>query len=173
MIDDIGRSGYKMPMDEALEAALRGNLFQLLFRVARRIDEQARARVNAEAGRVVARASTVALFPHLSTEGTSIGAIASALGITKQAVSKRVAELVEHGVVEVISDPDDARIRRVRLTPHGIAAFHHGLGVLAGLERDLTPRVGASRLDALREALVALDAALDDADLEVSASRPQ
>lgn len=159
-------------MDDALEAAKRGNLFQLLFRVARRVDEAARARVNAEAGHVVARASTVALFPHLSTEGTKVTALAEALGITKQAVSKRVAELVAHGVVEVVADPDDARVRRVRLTPHGIAAFHHGLGVLAGLERDLAPRVDPARLDALRDALAALDAALDGLEAPEGAVSP-
>lgn len=149
-------------MDEALEAAKRGSTFQLLFRVARRVDERARARVNAEAGRVVARASTVALFPHLSREGTRVGVLAERLGISKQAVSKRVAELAEHGVVELVDDPEDARARLVRLTDHGVAAFHHGIGVLAGIERELAEEIGVDAIAELRAALARVDAALGD-----------
>jgi DNA-binding MarR family transcriptional regulator len=148
---------------ELIEAAKRASTFQLLMRCARRIDERARERINAEAGAVVARPSTMALLPHIAFEGTRIVELADKLGITKQAVSKRVAELVAHGVVELTDDPQDRRAKLVRFTAHGLAAIQHGLGVLGALERELADQVGAERMDTLRETLVGLDAALGPA----------
>src|SRR5688572_19038678 len=116
---------------ERLDAAKRASTLQLLMRCARRIDERARARIDAEAGQVIARPATMALFPHIALEGTRIVDLADKLGISKQAVSRRVQELVDHGILELAEDPRDARARLVRFTPRGVAAIHHGLGVLA------------------------------------------
>lgn len=148
---------------ELIQAAKRASTFQLLIRCARRIDERARERINAEAGAVVARPSTMVLLPHIAFEGTRIVELADELGISKQAVSKRVAELVEHGVVELADDPHDRRAKLVRFTAHGLAAIQHGLGVLGDLERQLAQEVGVERMDALRETLLRLEAALGPA----------
>lgn len=145
-----------------LEATKRANTLQLLIRCARLVDERARARVNDEAGQFVARASTMALLPHLSLDGTRIVDLADRLEISKQAVSKRVAELVAHGVVEVVPDPADGRAKLVRFTPHGLAAIRHGLGVLNGLEHQLAEQIGADRMATLREILADLSDLLDD-----------
>ena len=147
-----------------LDAAKRQSTLHLLIRCARLVDERARARVNAEAGRIVARPSTMALFPHLDLEGTRVVDLAARLQISKQAVSQRVAELVEHGIVEVVPDPDDGRARLVRFTPHGLAAIHHGLGVLVSLERELAGTIGADRMAGLGETLALLSDALDNLD---------
>ncbi|MEQ1567676.1 MAG: helix-turn-helix domain-containing protein [Myxococcota bacterium] len=155
-----------------LEAAKRASTFQLLLRCARRVDELARARVNAEAGRVVVRASTVALLPHVSFEGTRITELAAALGISKQAASKRVAELEAEGVLVVEVDPTDARARRVRFTPFGLEAIGHGLGVLAEIERELAAAVGAEPLERLGDTLRAIDDALDPLTTRLSVSAP-
>ncbi|MCC6623375.1 MAG: MarR family transcriptional regulator [Deltaproteobacteria bacterium] len=121
------------------------------------------ARVNAEAGRVVLRPAIANLFPHIALEGTRVSELAGKLGVSKQAVSKLVGELVGEGVLELGPDPDDARARRVRFTRRGIAAIHHGMGVFREVERELGERVGAERLarlgDDLRALLDALDAA--------------
>jgi DNA-binding MarR family transcriptional regulator len=147
------------PLD--LEAAKRASTLQLLIRAARLVDERARGRINDEAGRQIARPSTMALFPHIALEGTRIVDLADRLQITKQAVSKRVGELVEHGIVEVVADPADGRAKLVRFTAHGLAAIHHGLGVLNGIERELAERIGTERMTALRETLDLLNENLD------------
>jgi DNA-binding MarR family transcriptional regulator len=150
-----------MDDNELLEQAERTSPFQLLMRVARRVDERARERINAEAGRVVARPASMALLPHVALEGTRVVDLADKLQISKQAVSKRVAELVEEGIFELVDDPSDGRARLVRFTAHGKAAIHHGLGVLASLERELGERIGPDRLAELHRTLLELDAALD------------
>jgi len=144
-----------------LEKAKQASTLQLLFRCARLANEEAMGRVNTEAGRPVFRGAIANLLPHISFEGTRLGALADKVGVTKQAVSKVVAEMAEQGIVEVVPDPDDARGRLVRFTARGAEAIQHGLGVLAGLERDLAAAVGVRRMRELQQTLVALSAALD------------
>lgn len=148
-------------MNPTLQEAKRQATFHLLLRAARLVDEAAIARVNAEAGRPVARRALLALFPHVDLEGTRLGDLAERLGVTKQAVSKSVGELAEQGVLEVVPDPTDGRARLVRFTPRGLEAIHHGLGVLAALEAEASARIGPDRMAALHDALTALLAALD------------
>ncbi len=144
-----------------LEEAKRGNTLQLLFRCARLANEEAAARVNAEAGRPVFTGAIANLLPHITFEGVRIGALAAKLGITKQAVSKVVADMAEQGIVELIPDPRDARGRLVRFTARGADAIQHGLGILAGLEAELATTVGARRMNELRRTLSDLLAALE------------
>lgn len=144
-----------------LEQARQASTLQLLFRAARLANDRAIARVNADAGRAVFRRAIADLLPHIDFDGVRIGVIAAKVGVTKQAVSKVVAELAEAGVVEVVPDPDDARARLVRFTPRGADAIAHGLGVLAAIERELAREVGADTLRALHGALAALLPALE------------
>lgn len=147
-----------------LAEAKRAAGFELLLRVARRVDEVARARLTAEAGRVVATRSTLLLLPHLDLGGTRIVDLAARLGISKQAAHQRVQELVAEGMVALEPDPNDRRARRVVFTEHGVAAIRHGLGVLAGVERDVRAQVGDELIDALRVALAATLRAVDALD---------
>ena len=141
-----------------LEAAKRASVGQLLFRCARRMNEQAIARVRAATGQPVRTAHTL-LFPHIDLEGTRQTELARRLGVTNQSVGVLVDELVEMGALERVPDPADGRARLVRFVG-GEGALLHGLGVLAGLERELADEVGAERWAALHDALVALDRAL-------------
>ncbi|HEY5449923.1 MAG TPA: hypothetical protein VIQ54_14305, partial [Polyangia bacterium] len=63
--------------------------------------------------------------------------------------------------VVAIADPDDGRAKRVRFTSRGVEAIHHGLGVLRGIEDEVTAQVGARRMAALRETLADLVPALE------------
>jgi DNA-binding MarR family transcriptional regulator len=144
-----------------LEQAKRGNTLQLLFRCARLANEEAAARVNAEAGRPVFTGAVANLLPHITFEGVRVGVVAGKLGISKQAVSKVVADLAEQGIVELVPDPQDARGRLVRFTARGADAIQHGLGILAGLEAELARSVGVRRMTQLRSTLTDLLAALE------------
>jgi DNA-binding MarR family transcriptional regulator len=146
---------------EELEQAKRASTLQLLIRCARLVDEAARARINAQAGRMVARPSTLALLPHIAHEGTRIVELAQKLGITKQAVSKRVAEMMEEDLLEMVPDPEDGRAKLVRFTPPGRAAIHHGLGVLGELEQQLGASLGEDKMLELRRTLLTLSELLD------------
>lgn len=144
-----------------LEAAKRASTLQLLIRCARLVDERARSRIVDDAGRVLARQATMALVPHIAFEGTRVVDLAEKLGITKQAVSRRVAELEELGVVALEADPLDGRAKRVCFTPRGLEAIAHGLGVLGQVERELAADLGTERMAELRCLLADLSDLLD------------
>jgi len=54
-----------------------------------------------------------------SQAGISHGEIARGLGVGLSTVTGIVDRLVEHGLVERRTDPDDRRLSRVRITPSG------------------------------------------------------
>ena len=141
---------------EALEAAKRASVGQLLLKCARLLDERALARVaRASRGRVALRPAHTRLLPHLTMEGVRLTDLAAKLGVTKQAVGQLVADLESMGVVATVPDPDDARAKRVRLTPKGIQGIHQGLAVLREIEGEIEAALGAKAMGALREALLA------------------
>lgn len=132
----------------------------LLFECARLLDEIAQAEVNRQAGARLLTPALVRLLPHLSTDGIRPTEIARRIEVTKQAVGQALASLEAQGFVEMVPDDADGRARLVRLTPHGLAAFEHGRGVLAFFVSGLRERVGAARIEALRETLDRVHAVL-------------
>lgn len=142
---------------QRLEKAKRGSTLQLLFRCARLANDEAIERVNAAAGRPIFRGAIANLLPHISFEGIRLGALAARVGVSKQAVSKVVAEMAAEGIVELAPDPSDARGRLVRFTARGADAIEHGLSILGGLERELSAKLGARRVAELHDTLLALD----------------
>ncbi len=126
--------------------------FELLFRAARLVNEHAIVRIN-EAGGSGGRIRTAhtQLFPHISREGIRLTELAERIGVTKQAIGPLVDDLEREGVVERSDDPADRRAKRIRWTRKGERALHHGLAVLAQLERELAREVGKKRLDDLAE----------------------
>lgn len=145
-----------------LEQRKRASLGQLLFKAARLMNEQAVDRVRASGVKGL-RLGHTALLPHLDFEGTRLTQLAERAGISKQAAGQAVEELERLGVVRREPDPEDGRAKRVRLTPRGLRALLHGLGVLTELEEALAQRLGARRAASLREELAALVEALETA----------
>jgi DNA-binding MarR family transcriptional regulator len=68
--------------------------------------------------------------------------------VTQQAASKAVVELEGFGYVERAADPEDGRVRRVRLTRKGRAAVEAGRAARKKLGARLASEVGAARLEA-------------------------
>ncbi len=56
-----------------------------------------------------------------------IGEVGEKMGITKAAASQAVDRLVQMGLVQRQEDPQDRRIKRLELTPHGRDLIQKGL----------------------------------------------
>jgi DNA-binding MarR family transcriptional regulator len=148
-----------------LEAAKRESTLQVLFKVARLLDETALERIAARHAGQRLRRSHTSLFPHIALEGTRITELADRLGITKQAVSKLVDDLEAVGVLTREPDPEDARARRVQFTKRGKEGFFEGLTVLRGLEQELAGWVGNKRMKQLRTTLLTIQDRLARPDI--------
>jgi len=146
--------------DQALtEARKRASTGQLLLQCARLVNEQAKLRA-AEAKGGALKAAHASLLPQLDFEGVRIVDLAARLGVTKQAVSQTVSELVDAAVVELVADPDDGRAKRVRFTKKGADAVTQELNVMGKVEAELEKQIGQKHMRALHAALVAIDEAL-------------
>lgn len=133
--------------------------FELLFRAARLVNEQAVSRIQLAGGRL--RTAHTQLFPHITSDGVRLTDLADKLGVTKQAIGPLVDDLEREGVVERVDDPLDRRAKRIRWTRKGQRALLHGLGVLAQLEQELAREVGKGRLAELADTCERLIAALE------------
>lgn len=100
----------------------------------------------------------LALVP-LVGGGRHASDIAEQLGVSRQAVAQAVSALERHDYVARIVDPDDARAKVIELRPRGVQALRVMRSSALELEQRWTDRLGAERLELLREALTLL---LDD-----------
>ncbi len=100
------------------------------------------------------------LFRHLRHEGSRITEIAEQAELTKQYIGSLAEDLEERGYVERVPDPRDGRAKLVRLTAKGQDVERVAEETLRQLEEELTARLGATKMAALRELLEELDVAL-------------
>ncbi|GAA2236862.1 MULTISPECIES: MarR family winged helix-turn-helix transcriptional regulator [Kitasatospora] len=95
-------------------------------------------------------------FARLAPDGASVGELAEHLGVTKQAASQLVEELVRKGYVERRPHPGDARARLVVLTERGWACTRAADRAAAEAVRPWAAVLGEERLRGLRDDLARL-----------------
>jgi DNA-binding MarR family transcriptional regulator len=92
-------------------------------------------------------------FARLAPLGATVGELAEHLGITKQAASQMVEELVRKGYVERRSHPDDGRARLIVLSERGWACTRAAEAAATDTVRPWATAIGEGRLRALRSDL--------------------
>ncbi|WP_354639348.1 MarR family winged helix-turn-helix transcriptional regulator [Kitasatospora camelliae] len=95
-------------------------------------------------------------FVRLAPGDATVGDLAEHLGVTKQAASQMVDELVRKGYVERRPHPTDARARLVVLTERGWACTRAADEAAAEAVRPWAAALGDPRLRELRDDLVRL-----------------
>jgi DNA-binding MarR family transcriptional regulator len=96
------------------------------------------------------------LIQRLLTGPQQITAMATDLGITQQAVSKSVKELVQLGLARQTTDPDDTRRRPVELTERGFAVVDRARQARARLAAEIADRVSSRDLAAAQRVVAAV-----------------
>jgi len=91
------------------------------------------------------------VFRALADEHLSQRALAGGLGITDQGMAKILAEMVARRYVERYPDPEDSRVKRLRLAARGRAALAAARRFHAAFERQLKAEVGAASVRKLRQ----------------------
>jgi DNA-binding MarR family transcriptional regulator len=102
----------------------------------------------------------------LADRDRTLTELADLLGVSKQAAIKVVDEMEARGFLSRQSDPDDRRVKVLRLTDKGVKVRHTALAASRAMERELRRELGDTAVDGLRDgldALLARHGALEDA----------
>ena len=83
--------------------------------------------------------------------------LARRLGITRQAIQQTIAEMESMGLVQLSSDPDDARAKIVELSPKGASIQRAALRAIRALDSELERRLGKREFDILKRVLLEKD----------------
>jgi DNA-binding MarR family transcriptional regulator len=103
------------------------------------------------------------VFRALGAEALHLRALAGRLGMTDQGAGKIVDEMEARGYLERHADPDDGRIKRLRLATRGRAALAAARRFHRLYERRLAERLGPRQVAITRRILEAVGAGSDTA----------
>ncbi|MGV9678855.1 MarR family winged helix-turn-helix transcriptional regulator [Nocardia sp. NPDC003482] len=92
-------------------------------------------------------------FVRMAPDGATVGELAAHLGVTKQAASQLVEELVNKGYAQRNPHPRDARARLITLTDRGRAVTRAADAALAAFNRTWAETLGAATLSEVRDGL--------------------
>ena len=106
-------------------------------------------------------AAHLAVFQYPSPRGMRITTLADRAGMSRQAITYLVEELIERGYLERGPDPSDRRASLVELTERGEAAVASIRSSVRRLEREWEAQVGVQRFADFRAILAELTATLD------------
>lgn len=120
-----------------------------------RLNDDVLARVRSEAGDDV-RIRDGYVFQHIVDGPCSVSELARRLGVTQQATSKQVADLVGRGLVVRRRDPADARAWQVSLSERGRDVVHAGRRARRAVTDDLVAALGSDVVTRLVDDLTRL-----------------
>ena len=116
------------------------------------LDEGLQTRLHERGWPDVSRAQSMVMI-NVVTGATRPSDIARRLGVSRQAVHMTIAQMADKGIVTFAADPDDARHKRVALTPFGEQMRADAQAAMAGLTESIAARIGPDRFAALVETL--------------------
>ena len=93
------------------------------------------------------------LFAHMSKKPVSISELARRLAVSRQAVHQTVGEARRRGIVMLVEDPFDARLRNVCFTDKGLRMVRSAAQAVRAIEARLARRLGARDVETLRRIL--------------------
>ena len=144
----------RMGPSDQIEKKRSRNMRQLLLRTSRIVNRHVVEGLLAR-GYSGLRSTHTALLSNIDLAGSSVTEAAERAGITKQAMGRLAAELEEAGYIRIEADPEDARVRVLRLTSEGKALMLDSFDVMAELEQRYARMIGEKKLTALLGALSA------------------
>jgi len=89
----------------------------------------------------------------IDVKGTRSTELARRLGVTKQAVGRKIKALIDEGIVECESDPEDGRAFLVKFTRVGMKRMVDLQAAIKRVEKDLDRELGADRMRVTRDVL--------------------
>jgi DNA-binding MarR family transcriptional regulator len=137
------------------------NMRQLLLRASRIVNRNVVQGLRAR-GYSSLRSTHTTLLSNIDLAGSSVSEAADRAGITKQAMGRLAAELEEIGYIRIEVDPEDARVRVLKLTAQGSKLMRDSFNVMAELESRYADMIGDKALTAILRGLSAFIAQADE-----------
>jgi len=129
-------------------------LLDLLIRRFEWIEREFNSRLFEEKGVRLSRAQ-ILFMSYLEDGHDRSSDMVEKLGITRQAVSLLVKELISKGIIKLEPDPAKASAKLLRKTDYGIGFVDKALEIMATLEHEVAESIGANRFAELRKTLMA------------------
>jgi DNA-binding MarR family transcriptional regulator len=131
------------------------NTGRLLINAFRTFESRLLERLN-DAGYDEATPGHLAALRHLDPEGLQISRLAEDAGVSRQAMSEMVRELMTRGWVKKERDPDDGRAKLITYTDEGHELIAEAQEAVAEIEDELVEMLGEKAYGELRSALQAM-----------------
>jgi len=129
-------------------------LLDLLIRRFEWIEKEFNSRLSVEQGVRLSKAQ-ILFMSYLEDGRDRSSNMAQKLGITRQAVSLLVKELISKGIIKLEPDPAKASAKILRKTEYGADFVNKALEIMTTLEREVAENIGAKRFSELRKTLIA------------------
>ncbi len=101
------------------------------------------------------------MLPRVPRDGIGMAALIETLGMSKQAVSRGLREMVAAGYVELAPDPSDKRAKVVSLGPRGVALGEASKPIKKRMHSRMRADLGADVLVELSRALEQVEVSFD------------
>jgi DNA-binding MarR family transcriptional regulator len=108
-------------------------------------------RFSKESGLSMGQLSTLFRLYHGGICGVSD--LGDHLGVTNAAASQMVDRLVQQGYLERTEDPDDRRVKQLRLTPKGVRMVQNSIEVRLRWMEEITAELSPEQQEAITSAL--------------------
>ena len=122
-----------------------------MMRTFLQMDEKLRERLQQRGWPSITRSQSMVLA-NVANGVTRASRLAENLGVTRQAMSQLLADMVKKGLIELIPDPDHGRAQLVQFAPQADGIREDARRVLRELEAELEVSIGAQQMASLRQA---------------------
>ena len=122
-----------------------------IMRTFLQLDEKLRERLQQRGWPSITRSQSMVLA-NVANGVTRASRLAENLGVTRQAMSQLLADMVKKGLIELIPDPDHGRAQLVQFAPQADGIREDARRVLRDLEAELEVSIGAQQMASLRQA---------------------
>ncbi|SMF43108.1 MarR family transcriptional regulator [Pseudobacteriovorax antillogorgiicola] len=126
-----------MTSNEAFEKVKQGSLAHSLIKLGRLVNEQGIQNARQLFGLPKLSLAHLELFPHIDFCGTTVGEIAKRKGVSKQAVSKLVGQMIDMDILYMSDAEDDKRKKLVHFYTEGPRAIQMGFKALESVDEGL------------------------------------
>lgn len=138
------------------EAQKAASLAHQLIKAGRLINQQGLAIAREAFGLTELKQSHLDLFPYIDIDGSSVSEIAKRKGVSKQAISKLVQEMVAMELLHLKTAPEDKRCKQVFINTSGPRALQKGFTALTTLDQQLIKQLGTDDYHSTLEKITAL-----------------